>query len=994
MAGNENDSDSDFVKHWVHELSFGGSSTLRLFIESLQADIKSRDRLKQENGLKRIILVISKLPDDFPWLSTQEELLINFLMANYSVLDKPDVYFLAAVKKLVSFFHIQLMKSPHLAVDYIQVVVEKLFHQEQVQTFSQKERYVFYQILDILLTKYHKELLENPYFISYFISAINGEQDPRCLVIIFRLFCIICKHSNLGNFPKNLFNIYVNDLFDVIACYYPIQFQQNSKERTEITRQLLVSGCENCLFADEEFASLVFELVIEKLTEDENSLETKLEVCTFLGKACSAFPDADLTDYIDDLCTGIRSVLLKSSSTTNITSVREPIHFAISSVIKALERSSPVVCNFAKLIYRYIFVAYSFYIFKTKNFLQTRKEQIEYVCQTFIENCELFVLKMELGLTEKNLEFFETLLKSSEYCWDIIFGAVFSWLLLLCKGDTISSVTNKSEITSESLRFLCHWIDLAEGFKQVKLMQKYYAPLNEMLNNNDYENAQIVQFKLLKVCVNLHVETEMLLEKCKIFLLKSFDSVMNCNQELKNECLMFVYAFAANNWIIAKTLLAKKINAMKELFYPVFWSAIHSPESLNFVVSHLAMLFPAPLDWGDDMQELYVKIFERNKSGDGSLQEMLLEETLVCVFAKLESELKAGRSLKTQARLLQRIGLIISDSTHIKGLHLIEQKIKECPYLLPGLYLYIIQSMNTDKILKILEHSFATEKNFTWYKSLLLAAVVNKSASYAETLKQINRFGENLEFLDNFKCRTRLTAGLMLAGRPEGPIFFAELLQDLVQYFDSSNINLLTEALVDMLTFDKCYSDPIKCKYNATFLWQQRIFCQLVAVYVQYLESLNKELWDRRVVLFAVLSPLSDLAGSLTSVCSSYAKLLSVVYDALDTNSLDLFLEKQIISALANFLKNATSEQLTDELLLKILPRLLKILSRLQFMSDSSQDTRLHLVLMECLQLVTLRWRPEMLLPYYNSVIRNLIAHSASRKRVVRQAVANVRNSW
>lgn len=66
-----------------------------------------------------------------------------------------------------------------------------------------------------------------------------------------------------------------------------------------------------------------------------------------------------------------------------------------------------------------------------------------------------------------------------------------------------------------------------------------------------------------------------------------------------------------------------------------------------------------------------------------------------------------------------------------------------------------------------------------------------------------------------------------------------QLLHDLVQYFDSENITVLTETLVDMLTFDSCYSDPVKCKYRTTFLWQQRIFCQLVPIYVRHYNNLS-----------------------------------------------------------------------------------------------------------------------------------------------------------
>lgn len=125
---------------------------------------------------------------------------------------------------------------------------------------------------------------------------------------------------------------------------------------------------------------------------------------------------------------------------------------------------------------------------------------------------EMFVLQIELGLTGRILAFFEILLQSSQSSLDIVFENVFSWLLSLCKGsdfllliflpfsiffkycdfgisfffnfcslkniswiwlnsigfsgDIASSTSNKSEVVNTSLRFLCHWIDMAGNFKQ------------------------------------------------------------------------------------------------------------------------------------------------------------------------------------------------------------------------------------------------------------------------------------------------------------------------------------------------------------------------------------------------------------------------------------------------------------------------------------------------------------------------------------------------
>nr|CDQ04719.1 BMA-MMS-19, isoform b [Brugia malayi] len=802
----EVDDDLCFVNQWVDKLSHGKSFTLRVFVESFQSEMKSNNREKRENGLKRICLVISKLPQNYPW------------------------------------------ELPH------------------------------------------------------------------------------------------------------------------GRERTEITRELLVSGCESCLLADEEFAPFVFELIIEKLLDSEYSTDTKLEICSFLAKACAFFPCYQLIDHIGQLCAGIRSVLFNFPNDTRDDYMPESITAAVSSIIKAFDRSN----------------------------IKDKRQHIESICHEFIEKGEMFVLQTELGLTGRLLAFFEILLRSSELCSTVIFESVFSWLLSLCKGDTASSSANKYEIVNSGLRFLCHWIDVADDSKQVALLRKYHSSFIEMLDKYDREIAQLARYKLLEVCIKLDVHTNGLLEKCKVFLRKSFDTICSENKELRNSCLMFVYAFASSKWTILKDLFVNEIGNNKEIFplTPLLWSIIHDIDSLHFAVSYLGTLFPTTSACSNDLQEIFIEIFNKNRSGSITLHETLLSQTLNCFFVRLELHMGSEKDVEAESKLLQQIGLIISNGTHLDGLCLIREKLKYCPSLLPGLYLYIIQSPYNDELLKLLTQLDSVDGNLIWYKTLIMAALVNKSPNYIETLKHMEKIAQSFDFLDSFKCRTRLCVALLLTDRPEGSTYFTALLRDLVQYFDSENITVLKETLVDMLTFNTCYSDPIKCKYQTTFLWQQRLFCQLIPIYVQYFNDLSKESQNKRIVLYPLLAPLFALAASSTAIMNDkYVELLPILCAALDTSGLDLCAEGQIITGLAALLKNATAEQLGHDFLLKVLPRL-------QHYLEHNTNMMVQLATLECLKLIAQKWSSEALLPFYGPIVRSLIKISGSQKRIVRTAVANVRNLW
>lgn len=55
-----------------------------------------------------------------------------------------------------------------------------------------------------------------PDFLYFVISSMDGERDPNNLILLFRIL-----PQFLRNFPLGLL---VEETFDVIACYYPIDF--------------------------------------------------------------------------------------------------------------------------------------------------------------------------------------------------------------------------------------------------------------------------------------------------------------------------------------------------------------------------------------------------------------------------------------------------------------------------------------------------------------------------------------------------------------------------------------------------------------------------------------------------------------------------------------------------------------------------------------------------------------------------------------------------
>lgn len=107
------------------------------------------------------------------------------------------------------------------------------------------------------------------------INAMDGERDPRILLSIYEFLPRFLNTFPLGHL--------IDDMFEVIACYFPIDFNPSATDPKAITRDLLAKKLADCLCAKEEFAENCFNLLIEKLDSQLNVAKLDslhLLVCT------------------------------------------------------------------------------------------------------------------------------------------------------------------------------------------------------------------------------------------------------------------------------------------------------------------------------------------------------------------------------------------------------------------------------------------------------------------------------------------------------------------------------------------------------------------------------------------------------------------------------------------------------------------------------------------------------------------------------------------
>ncbi|CAB4400794.1 unnamed protein product [Rhizophagus irregularis] len=175
-------------------------------------------------------------------------------------------------------------------------VAKSIFTSVNVQSFQQTTRHYVFQIFDRLL-KHHLSVLKQAEqdFVIGFIQVMDGEKDPRNLLLAFSLVKLIIHEFDISK--------HIELLFEVTFCYFPITFKPPPDDPYGITADDLKIALRECLSATPYFAELAMPLLIEKLTSSsgnakKDSMET-LASCAPVYGAKSIVPHLEeLWEYL------------------------------------------------------------------------------------------------------------------------------------------------------------------------------------------------------------------------------------------------------------------------------------------------------------------------------------------------------------------------------------------------------------------------------------------------------------------------------------------------------------------------------------------------------------------------------------------------------------------------------------------------------------------------------------------------------------------------
>lgn len=181
-----------------------------------------------------------------------------------------------------------------------------LFKHITVQGLGQSSRQHVFDVLRLLGENHSSALLAlGSSFVDGFIQAMDGEKDPRCLVLCFNLARFVLDNFSAKDFtPASL-----QELFEVTSCYFPVTFTAPKDDPHGISGTALKAALRGCL-SSQRFASVapsVIGLFIEKL--DESSDPTKVDALVTLLCCIKSFGATALSPLLKDLFGALRDTL-------------------------------------------------------------------------------------------------------------------------------------------------------------------------------------------------------------------------------------------------------------------------------------------------------------------------------------------------------------------------------------------------------------------------------------------------------------------------------------------------------------------------------------------------------------------------------------------------------------------------------------------------------------------------------------------------------------
>ncbi|XP_027503972.1 MMS19 nucleotide excision repair protein homolog [Corapipo altera] len=273
-----------------------GKWTVLQLVEALGFCLENTDPRTRGRGIQLLSQVLLQC-----YSTLQEKEVLHLVLFYESRLQDHHLVIPSVLQGLRALSMCEVL-SPGLAVS----VLKAIFQEVHVQSLLQLDRHTVYSIITNFMSTREEELKGlGADFTFGFIQVMDGEKDPRNLLVAFQIVRdLITKDYALGPF--------VEELFEVTSCYFPVDFTPPPNDPHGIQREDLILSLRAVLTSTPQFAEFLLPLLIEKLDSELQS--AKLDSLQTLTACCAIYGQKELQEFLPSLWSSLRREVFQTAS--------------------------------------------------------------------------------------------------------------------------------------------------------------------------------------------------------------------------------------------------------------------------------------------------------------------------------------------------------------------------------------------------------------------------------------------------------------------------------------------------------------------------------------------------------------------------------------------------------------------------------------------------------------------------------------------------------
>ncbi|XP_076241898.1 MMS19 nucleotide excision repair protein [Calliopsis andreniformis] len=912
------------------------SGYIKLFeiVGELGPFVTDKDVNIRERGIETLSSILSYLPKDY--LNETE---LHFITSFYSDRLKDHHSIIPAALKGT----LAIVEMKHLPRDSPACLFRVLFDHVQCQSQLLPDRRNIYLIFSTLLQNRLEDLKTmGPDFIYGIISAMDGERDPRNLMLLFSILPHFIKEFPLGHLTE--------EMFEVIACYFPVDFNPSGSDGVGITRDDLAEKLAPCLCVIPQFAEFCMPLILEKLCS--NLKTAKLDSLNLLCKGVKTFGTKGLEQYITELSSVLRKEIVPGGDQD----LKEASLKAVTSIIEVLSNDIKLCENFIDDIITD--VKSSLYDIQLSLFRPTiklleciatvNKESCVQVLKTIVPLC-LGQYSSKTSVTDKTvlIEILNTFMKiSSDHGFHIRDVPELSWT------DIPQLYLNELSMEHMELQSkLLHGLTIQKMYLNGTHRSLLYDKICHLIetNNNEIRTISTLAFAALyprEISTLIKERFQLNTDEAKIEVrkLEVVAAAAAKTYELGTEVLpCIVSQTSAANSEISFTALAclHRLVATKDIDYDIH----HYLYNECNIIEKLIALNVTPEDQILDLILNICRLIVRKLTSE---EQQKIVNRYAAMLNEQISETNAVLIMNIIIPLRQNINLIISSN------------LLENLYNLSLNSIYSNIRLITCKFIAVMLNKMNDNDEYSQH---ILLYFKEKIANKLDTSISIEAKQAAVSL------QMWLTKAIITKGSCNAYILLNELTNifkhDQVGQYVAQEYNILTNKQEDALTEDNF------C--NIRIFYRQRVFEHLIQ------KNLDFEGLSRQNYLTALIHLLEEVPMELLFM--HLTKLVPLLIESLSLDN-----EQLIFSTLITLkLLLETKHSIFGDKIQCFIPRFLKLCSY--------KTMRVRIAALECL--TNYCNYPTILINMYKQDVLEKLANSIDdRKRLVRKAAVNARTKW